>query len=220
MSRQYLHFHSVVQVHFYDLLWTLPQEYSFTHFDRIRLTFSVAAGTKSTNVRQLAPWTIRPRQLALELQTRHLADLICDHNGSVRSNMANRSKQNTIWLMYRVQKWHTLSSGFDNLHLRNFLTTYKITYRPNSNKLEPSNMSDKQRSTRQNALRNEIVTSSKWRRKGEPWNEKNTGQLSLACEIVTSFKMAPKRWTMERKTRVTFRLRAQGTYAITGNPED
>ena len=65
----------------------------------------------------------------------YLADLICDHNGSVRSNMANRSKQNTIWLMYRVQKWHTLSSGFDKLHLR---------------KLEPSNTSDKQWSTRQN----------------------------------------------------------------------
>ena len=51
----------------------------------------------------------------------YLADLICDHNGSVRSNIANRSKQNTFWLMYRVQKWHTLSSGFDKLHLRNFL---------------------------------------------------------------------------------------------------
>ena len=30
MSRQYLHFRSVVQVHFYDLFWTLPLEYSTT----------------------------------------------------------------------------------------------------------------------------------------------------------------------------------------------
>ena len=35
----------------------------------------------------------------------------------------NCSKHNTFWLMYSILKWHTLSSGFDKLHLRNFLTT-------------------------------------------------------------------------------------------------
>ena len=49
----------------------------------------------------------------------YLADLFCDRNGSVRSNMANRSEQTTFWLIYRVQKWHTLSSDLDKLHLRN-----------------------------------------------------------------------------------------------------
>ena len=53
----------------------------------------------------------------------YLADLFCYRNGSVRSNMANRSEQTTFWLIYRVQKWHTLSSGLDNLHLRNCSTT-------------------------------------------------------------------------------------------------
>ena len=46
---------------------------------------------------------------------------------------------------------------------------------------------------------------------------------SLQYEIVTSFKMALKRWTagwLNEKTRVTFRLRAQDTYVITGSPGD
>ena len=41
--------------------------------------------------------------------------------------------------------------------------------------------SNKQRSTRQNALRNEIVTSFKMAPKGWTMERKNTGQLSLAC---------------------------------------
>ena len=47
--------------------------------------------------------------------------------------------------------------------------------------LEPSNTSDKQRSRRQNALRNEIVASFKMAPKRWTMERKNTGQLSLAC---------------------------------------
>ena len=38
--------------------------------------------------------------------------------------MANNEKQTTSWLTYKVQKWHTLPSGFDK-QLRNSSTTLR-----------------------------------------------------------------------------------------------
>ena len=62
----------------------------------------------------------------------YLVRFVCDHNGSVGSNMANNEKQTSSWLTYKVQKWHTLPSGFDK-QLRNSSTTLRNNL-PRNNK--------------------------------------------------------------------------------------
>jgi len=77
----------------------------------------------------------------------YLVRFVCDHNRSVGSNMANNDKQTTSWLTYKVQKWHTLPSGFDK-QLRNSSTTLR------------NNLQRKQQQPRSSRRQNAAATSS------------------------------------------------------------
>ena len=63
----------------------------------------------------------------------YLADLFCDRNGSVRSNMANRSEQTTFWLIGSRSGTH-FPQALINYTYETVQQHNKITYRSNSNK--------------------------------------------------------------------------------------